>query len=42
MNDAIAGGDGNANYTKAFSPCLKWVSSANPLSYEGQMMSYAN
>lgn len=30
MNDTTAGGDGKANYTKAFCPCLKWVSPANP------------
>lgn len=29
MNDAIAGGDGKANYTKAFFPCLKQVTPAN-------------
>ena len=42
MNDAIAGGDGEANYTKASFPCLERVSAATHLSYEGRMMSHAN
>lgn len=42
MDDAIAGGDGKINYTKTSFPCLKEVSPANPISYEGQILSYDN